>query len=151
MNYLRSVAVGIERYIEIFLVELFLLAVFFARADTITLMIFGFFAVIIISTFIKVLVREKRPKPAVERKKFRHVLRIELRSFPSSHSAVAAFFVGFCFNTAAFLPVAVFAIIVMWSRVYIKSHYPRDVMAGGALGLVVGLLFANLHALAFLV
>ena len=151
MNYLRTISIGIERYVEIFLVELSLLAVFFWRADTIAVMVFGFFAVIIISTFIKAIVRERRPKLAVEHKEFRHVLRIELRSFPSSHSAVAAFFVGFCLNTAVFLPTAAFAIIVMWSRIYIKSHYPRDVIAGGVLGLAIGLISANLHSLSYLV
>ncbi len=151
MNYLRAISIGIEKYLEIFLVELFLLAVFFSRIYTIAIMIFGFFAVIILSTFIKAIVKEKRPKLAVERKEFKRVFRIELRSFPSSHSAAAAFFVGFCLNTIVFIPTLAFALLVMWSRVYIKSHYPRDVIAGGLLGFLVGMAAANLHVLSYFV
>lgn len=152
MRYFNAISLIIERYyVELFFIEILLLSIFFFRADIIALMIIGFFASVTISTFLKAAVREKRPKQAIERREFRRIFRIELRSFPSSHSTAAAFFAGFCLNTVAFIPTALFALVVMYSRVYIKSHYPRDVIMGGIIGAAIGLISSNLHVFSYLI
>ncbi len=85
---------------------------------------------------LKLLIERRRPAP---RRLLRH--RPRTSSFPSGHSASA-----FAFATAAtrelpeagplLLPLAA---AVAYSRVYLGVHYPSDVVAGGALGAVVGL------------
>jgi membrane-associated phospholipid phosphatase len=66
-------------------------------------------------------------------------------SFPSGHTAQAFFMATFAISHFQ-LPVAVAAVlygaavIVGITRVYLGVHYPRDVMAGGILGLIWGTL-----------
>lgn len=65
-------------------------------------------------------------------------------SFPSNHSAiVAAAAVGlYLVERRLGVIAAVCAVIVGFSRVYVGAHYPHDVLAGLAVGLVVGLIAA---------
>lgn len=67
-------------------------------------------------------------------------------SFPSGHAAGSFAFAGF---VAARSPrwsplVFLWAVVVGLSRCVLGVHYPSDVLAGGLLGAVVGVLFAKL-------
>ncbi|MDY6764743.1 MAG: phosphatase PAP2 family protein [Halobacteria archaeon] len=77
----------------------------------------------------------------------------EYGSFPSQH-AMSSFAVIPFFHSAfedyrvtAFL--AVFAIVVAYSRVYLYLHYVSDVVVGSALGLGISFLFLWVHEIVF--
>lgn len=60
-------------------------------------------------------------------------------AFPSGHAATsfagAALLAWFAPRFA--VPLYALAVLVAWSRVYVGVHYPADILAGAALGLVV--------------
>jgi undecaprenyl-diphosphatase len=66
-------------------------------------------------------------------------------SFPSNHAVNASVLATlatismprFC------LPAMALAVLVVYSRVYVGVHYPLDVLFGGALGIVVALVFSG--------
>jgi undecaprenyl-diphosphatase len=63
-------------------------------------------------------------------------------SFPSNHAAnsfAAATLLSFCFRNTTLLAFA-FALIVCYSRVYLRVHYPSDVLGGAILGTCMGYL-----------
>ncbi|MCW2916359.1 MAG: Sphingosine kinaselike protein [Actinomycetia bacterium] len=86
----------------------------------------------------------RRQRPIIDR-----VPRIRVRyriptspAFPSGHSAsAAAFATGVAMEAPASVavPVAVVAGTVAFSRIYNGAHYPGDVLAGVALGVLAGL------------
>lgn len=62
-------------------------------------------------------------------------------SLPSGHaatSAAGALILAFLLGRYA-LPLALLAVAIGFSRVYIGVHYPLDVLAGAAIGVAVGL------------
>jgi len=75
----------------------------------------------------------------------RHVPMPSSTSFPSGHSASAAAFaaaVGRC-SPPLRVPLGIAAAVVGFSRVYTGVHYPGDVLAGAAVGAIVGSLVSK--------
>jgi undecaprenyl-diphosphatase len=62
-------------------------------------------------------------------------------SFPSGHTRDTAVFMTVL---AAFMPkylrwpMAIFAIFIAWTRIYVGAHYPTDVIAGLIIGYLIG-------------
>jgi undecaprenyl-diphosphatase len=67
------------------------------------------------------------------------------QSFPSGHAAGAFAFAAFVAVRAPrwAAPAFLWAAVVAWSRCVLGVHYPSDVLAGAALGAVVGVIFAR--------
>ena len=63
-------------------------------------------------------------------------------SFPSGHTSSS--FAASCMLVSCFglisIPAFIFAILMAFSRVYLRVHYPTDVLAGALLGSVCSLL-----------
>lgn len=138
-KYFKCLSLFIERYyIETFAFESLVFVLLFPSLRLLGLLIFSLASVTVMSEGIKILVRERRPRTAMERKYFRNGPAINKRSFPSTHSAVSMVFVGLLMKNYLALPFFAFALIIMYSRLYLRSHYLRDVIAGGLLGFIVG-------------
>jgi membrane-associated phospholipid phosphatase len=146
-NYFTAFSIFVERYpIEIFTFEM-LIAIILNPTIRIAILIFsGMIVTAVLSEGLKFLFKEKRPEEALRRNFYKRTFRLNRRSFPSSHSAIAAFFFTAFYNTILFWPFLVFGIIVMYSRLYIKSHYKKDVVAGAAIGIFMGIAFLWLTA-----
>lgn len=125
-------------YLETFTLEALVILTLLPSLRLIEELLVAAVIAISISEGLKLLVREKRPKNAPERKIQRRIFRLNLRSFPSTHSAVALTFAGVLLNSIIFFPVLAFGILVAYTRVYIKSHYWHDIIAGGIIGFLVG-------------
>ncbi len=125
-------------YVEIFVLEALLILLIYPSLRLAEKIMIAAIITTISSEGIKILIREKRPKSAPERRLHRGIFRINLGSFPSTHSAVAFMFSALLVGSTLFFPFFVFAAIIAYTRVYIKSHYIHDVIAGGLLGFVVG-------------
>lgn len=92
----------------------------------------------------------KRERPPVNEKQI--IIRTDRYagySFPSNHAAnnfAAATFLSFCYPALS-IPLFTVAGSIAFSRIYVGVHYPGDVIAGGLLGLIFGLLFYRIWAI----
>ena len=65
-------------------------------------------------------------------------------SFPSGHSATSigsgfAFMLG-CSKKRYGVPVFILSLLIAFSRIYVRIHYPTDVIVGAIIGLLCGLI-----------
>ena len=65
-------------------------------------------------------------------------------SFPSGHAAASFTVVGAMYfsKSRLWIPSAVLAAVIGFSRIYLYVHYPTDVIGGAAFGLLFGLIGA---------
>jgi undecaprenyl-diphosphatase len=82
-----------------------------------------------------------RPRPFVAHPQIHPLYAVHSSSFPAGHAATAfagATVLAYVARRAA--PVLFLtAALIGFSRVYVGDHYPTDVLAGAALGLLVGI------------
>lgn len=141
VNWFGRLSLLIEKYyIETFALEALIIFFLSPSLGFLERLVIVVVLTAVVAEGLKMLIREKRPKPARERSYYKKTFRLDLRSFPSAHAALAMAFVGLLWGSSAFFPVLVFGLVIAYSRVYIKSHYPHDVIAGGAIGFVIGYL-----------
>jgi membrane-associated phospholipid phosphatase len=70
-------------------------------------------------------------------------------SFPSGHSSIAfqaASFIHLRYGFPPAIPAYAAAAFVAYSRVRVQAHYPEDVLAGAAIGVLSSVLFTNRRA-----
>lgn len=97
---------------------------------------------------IKSLFRRKRPAWELERPL--HLRRPRTSSFPSGHATSAFTAAGLLSDQDRLKPVYYgIAIVVAWSRVYVKIHHASDVVAGIVVGILLGKLGRRLFPLPF--
>lgn len=70
-------------------------------------------------------------------------------SFPSNHAVNAATLATLTtrYWPRLWLPAVGLTILVGYSRIYVGSHYPLDVLLGGALGIAVAFVFSGIMSL----
>ncbi len=140
-NLFKRLAIIIEKYpIELFILEIVSIMLFIHSIKLLLLLLSGSTLTGLLAEFMKFFFKESRPRPALERNFYKQTFRLNKRSFPSAHSAIAAFFPALLIGNIMFLPTLLFAIIIDYSRVYIKSHYPIDVIGGSLIGVLIGIL-----------
>ena len=141
-NLFYKISVLIEQYyLELCALEILLVILAIPSIRLLERMMIAVAVAAVLCEVIKIFVRESRPATALNKKFYKKSFKLNLRSFPSTHSAVAMAFAGLLINSFIFIPVLIFGAIVAYSRVYIKDHYIHDVIAGGAIGFIIGYLF----------
>ena len=97
---------------------------------------------------IKSLFRRKRPAWELERPL--HLRRPRTSSFPSGHATSAFTAAGLLSDQDRLKPLYYgVAIVVAWSRVYVKIHHASDVVAGILIGALLGRLGKKLSPLPY--
>jgi len=117
------------------LVVLFLLI--FGKMNVALQLIVSFLIIILISFAIKLIFFKNRPK----KQKFTNVVeKIDAGSFPSVHSARATSLTFIILSNIPrlelFLTLIPLALLVCYSRIFIKKHFLLDVVGGIVLGVI---------------
>jgi len=69
-------------------------------------------------------------------------------AFPSFHSALAFFTLGFFFDNKKWrIPLLIYACLIAYSRVYLRVHYWLDVIVGAVIGFVIPFLIYQIGVL----
>ncbi|MCW1293988.1 MAG: phosphatase PAP2 family protein [Candidatus Parvarchaeota archaeon] len=151
MKSLEYISLLIEEYyVEIFILESIIVWMLEPTFRYIFLVVSSIALSMTLSLFFRVVIKSRRPAEALKRKYLTHS-KLGKRSFPSEHAAVSFSFVGVFFGSYILIPVLLFALFVSYSRLYVKAHYLRDVIAGALIGLSSGLLVANIGYLLALI
>ena len=90
---------------------------------------------------IKHLARRKRPSKYIEEKDML-IRKPSTYSFPSGHTSASvssAMIISRSYPQLT-IPVFLLAFLVSFSRLYFKVHYPSDILAGAALGVLLALI-----------
>ena len=127
------------------IVVIMIYAYFFNKTLAIQLLI-GMIAVTIIASAIKLIFFRERPK----KQSYTNIIeRIDASSFPSVHSAritiVSFWLIFYSTNLILQIFLAVIGIIVIYSRVYLKKHYYKDVLGGIILGAIINVMIYYLY------
>lgn len=102
----------------------------------------------VVNLGIKSLFRRKRPAWELERPL--HLRRPRTSSFPSGHATSAFTAAALLSDQDRLKPVYYgIAVVVAWSRVYVKIHHASDVVAGIVVGIGLGKLGKKLFPLPF--
>jgi undecaprenyl-diphosphatase len=83
-----------------------------------------------------------RPRPCIALEDVRLLVGCtNLPSFPSNHAVNSSVLatLAILYKPWCWLPAAALVLLIGFSRVYVGVHYPLDILAGGALGIVVAL------------
>ncbi len=117
----------------------FLLLLYFAYTDSyrtlLRLLLFSAIPFLLVSALRYLLAMPRPSRPGGKTQKKSH-------SFPSRH-AYSAFFIAtlaFAFRAALIYALYPLAILLSVARVLLGFHYPRDVVAGAFLGVILGIL-----------
>ncbi len=138
-NWFRKLSLLIEKYyLETFIIEFLIIVALYPSLRVIERVAIAAVITLVAAEGLKVLVREKRPAPARERALYKKTFPLDLRSFPSAHAAIAMAFAGALLNSTVFWPVFAIGLLISYGRLYIKSHYPHDVIVGGMIGFLIG-------------
>jgi undecaprenyl-diphosphatase len=97
---------------------------------------------LVLSYVVIIVIRLLYPKDRPIKKDYKNFIeKIDVSSFPSMHSCRAAmlfFLISYNFrNFLLFISLAALAILVSWSRYYLKKHYLPDIVAGFLLGIIL--------------
>jgi len=101
-------------------------------------LLLGVLIIYAVTIIIRSLYFKNRPK----KEKYKNFIeKLNASSFPSVHSARAIFlllfFSVYIINSLiGFLFIFAIAMTLVYSRIYLKKHYPTDVFAGAILGLI---------------
>jgi membrane-associated phospholipid phosphatase len=102
----------------------------------------------VVNLGIKSLFRRKRPAWELERPM--HLRRPRTSSFPSGHATSAFTAAGLLSDQDRLKPLYyVVAVIVAWSRVFVKIHHASDVVAGIVVGIGLGKLGKRISPLPY--
>ncbi len=92
----------------------------------------------------------RRQRPAWELERPLHLRQPRTSSFPSGHATSAFTAAALLSDRDRLRPLYyVVAVVVAWSRVYVKIHHASDVVAGMAVGVVLGRLGRRLFPLPY--
>jgi|TARA_Y100000310_G_scaffold171597_1_gene171795 undecaprenyl-diphosphatase len=97
--------------------------------------------VMLLSTLIKYFYLKERPK---KQKKDSLLQRLDASSFPSVHTmrafSLAFWFSMFYSNTIITIYILIIALLVIYSRIYLKKHYLTDVIIGLIFSVIINLI-----------
>ena len=63
------------------------------------------------------------------------IVQLSSNAFPSTHAALGFFPLGFFFHKKKWrIPLFVYAVLITYSRVYLRVHYLSDVLVGALIG-----------------
>ncbi|MCD6367743.1 MAG: phosphatase PAP2 family protein [Candidatus Aenigmarchaeota archaeon] len=94
------------------------------------------FLTIVITYLLKGIFNVHRPPDAI--------IHLSSNAFPSTHSALAFFLLGFFYYKKRWrIPLLLYGILVACSRVYLRVHYVADVIVGAIIGFSIPYLLYN--------